>query len=229
MHRLKTLAVAAVLGLALLALAGPAMASGGRGAVYTLTNSASGNAVAVFDRAADGSLTPDSTVATGGLGTGAGLGSQGALVLDDDRLFAVNAGDNTISMLRVGHRGHGQPDGRCPLRRRQADQPHGPRQARLRLERRGCERRRRTSRGSSRSSAISIPLPGSSRPLSSAAAGPGAGRVQPERASPRRHRKGDEHDRHLQGRVLRLRERPERRSRPPARRRSASLSTSVAA
>ena len=105
MHRLKTLAVAAVLGLALLALAGPAMASGGRGAVYTLTNAASGNAVAVFDRAADGSLTPDGTVATGGLGTGAGLGSQGALVLDDDRLFAVNAGDNTISMLGVGHRG----------------------------------------------------------------------------------------------------------------------------
>jgi 6-phosphogluconolactonase len=105
MHKLTTLAVAAAVGLALLVLAAPAMASGGSRAVYTLTNEASGNAVAVFDRAADGSLTPDGTVPTGGLGTGAGLGSQGALVLDDGRLFAVNAGDNTISMLRFGRGG----------------------------------------------------------------------------------------------------------------------------
>lgn len=108
MHRIRTLAVAAALAAALLVLAAPAMASGGgrgNGAVYTLTNSASGNAVAVFDRAANGALAPDGTVPTGGVGTGAGLGSQGALVLDDDRLFAVNAGSNTISMLRVGHRG----------------------------------------------------------------------------------------------------------------------------
>ena len=45
------------------------------------------------------------TVATGGNGTGAGLGSQGALVLDDDRLFAVNAGSNSLSLLHVGRRG----------------------------------------------------------------------------------------------------------------------------
>jgi len=105
MHRLTALAVTAAIGVAVLVLAAPAMASGGRGAVYTLTNSASGNAVAVFDRAADGSLTPDGTVATGGLGTGAGLGSQGAIVLDRGRLFAVNAGSDTISMLRVGRGG----------------------------------------------------------------------------------------------------------------------------
>jgi 6-phosphogluconolactonase len=105
MHRLTALAVAAALGVALLVLAAPAMASGGGGAVYTLTNAASGNAVAVFDRAADGSLTPDGTVPTGGFGTGAGLGSQGSVVLDRGRLFAVNAGDDTISMLRAGHRG----------------------------------------------------------------------------------------------------------------------------
>lgn len=108
MHRLGTLAVAAALAVVLLVLASPAMASGGgRGdcAVYTLTNSASGNAVAVFDRANDGSLTAEGTVSTGGAGTGAGLGSQGALILDDGRLFAVNAGSNTISLLQVGHRG----------------------------------------------------------------------------------------------------------------------------
>ena len=104
MHGIKTLAVAIALAAALLVLAAPAMASSG-GAVYTLTNSASGNAVAVFDRAADGSLTSDGTVPTGGLGTGAGLGSQGAIVLEGRRLFAVNAGDDTVSMLHVGRRG----------------------------------------------------------------------------------------------------------------------------
>ena len=77
MHRITPLLVAAVLAVTLLVLAAPAMASGGGGAVYTLTNEASGNAVAVFDRASDGSLTPDGTVPTGGNGTGAGLGSQG--------------------------------------------------------------------------------------------------------------------------------------------------------
>jgi hypothetical protein len=77
------------------------------GAVYTLTNSPGGNSVLVFDRASDGTLTPAGTVPTGGLGTGAGLGSQNALVLSQDgrRLFAVNAGDNTISAFKVGSSG----------------------------------------------------------------------------------------------------------------------------
>ena len=96
------------MGAAFLALAGPAMASGGGrgdGAVYTLTNSASGNAVAVFERDRDGSLTARGTVATGGNGTGAGLGSQGALILDGNRLLAVNAGSNSLSLLHVDRRG----------------------------------------------------------------------------------------------------------------------------
>jgi 6-phosphogluconolactonase (cycloisomerase 2 family) len=75
------------------------------GAVYTLTNSSGGNAVAVFGRANDGSLVAQGTVPTGGNGTGAGLGSQGALVLDRDRLFAVNAGSGSISELKIT--GHG--------------------------------------------------------------------------------------------------------------------------
>lgn len=108
MHRLRTFAVAAAVAAAFLVLAGPAMASGGdqgRGAVYTLTNSASGNAVAVFERAAGGSLTPAGTVPTGGNGTGAGLGSQGALVLERNKLFAVNAGSGTVSLLAAGREG----------------------------------------------------------------------------------------------------------------------------
>jgi len=95
---------------ALLVVAGTAGAAGRdhrAGAVYTLTNSAAGNAVAVFDRSDDGTLTPAGTFPTGGLGTGAGLGSQGSIVLGDDRheLFAVNAGSNSISYFRVGHDG----------------------------------------------------------------------------------------------------------------------------
>src|SRR6266404_2861975 len=51
------------------------------GAVYTLSNASSGNSVLIFNRGANGELTSGATLATGGLGTGGGLGSQGALVL----------------------------------------------------------------------------------------------------------------------------------------------------
>ena len=73
------------------------------GAVYTLTNQAAGNAVAVFKRAADGTLTSQGEVATQGLGSGDGLGSQGALVLGKNGkwLVAVNAGSNEISVFAV--------------------------------------------------------------------------------------------------------------------------------
>jgi 6-phosphogluconolactonase len=83
--------------------ASTAAAEGGRAAVYTLMNLTSGNAVAICNRAGDGTLTPAGTVATGGIGTGAGLGSQGAVVLSEDGhwLYAVNAGSNDISMFRV--------------------------------------------------------------------------------------------------------------------------------
>jgi 6-phosphogluconolactonase len=74
------------------------------GAVYALTNSAQGNAVAVYDRAADGRLSPPRLYPTGGLGSGAGgLGSQGAVALADEGhvLLAVNAGSNTVSAFAV--------------------------------------------------------------------------------------------------------------------------------
>lgn len=94
--------------------AGLGVGEGGRsaeGAVYTLTNQTSGNAVAVFTRAADGRLTAAGRVSTGGTGTGAGLGSQGALGLtaDGQLLFAVNAGSNEISSFVV------DPEGRLSL------------------------------------------------------------------------------------------------------------------
>ena len=74
---------------------------GRSGLVFTLTNSAAGNQVAVFERARDGTLSPAGSVDTGGLGTGSGLGSQGAIVLDDNRLLAVNAGSDTVSLFSV--------------------------------------------------------------------------------------------------------------------------------
>jgi 6-phosphogluconolactonase len=83
----------------------PALSRGGSdvGAVFTLSNSAAGNAVIAFGRSADGSLTPAGSFATLGNGTGAGLGSQGAVALSEDGrfLFAVNAASNTITSFAV--------------------------------------------------------------------------------------------------------------------------------
>jgi 6-phosphogluconolactonase len=77
------------------------------GALYTETNAAAGNSVVAFDRATDGTLTLAGTYSTGGLGTGASLGSQGALALSNNSqwLFAVNAGSNDISVFSMGPSG----------------------------------------------------------------------------------------------------------------------------
>jgi 6-phosphogluconolactonase len=87
----------------LMLVAGPAAAKSdkGAGAVYTSTNSAGGNEVKAYERAGDGSLKPAGTFATDGLGTGAGLGSQGALALKHGLLYAVNAGSDDISAFTV--------------------------------------------------------------------------------------------------------------------------------
>ena len=70
--------------------------------VYTETNSASDNAIQIF-QASDGSLTLKGSVSAGGKGTGAGLGNQGALALSEDGqwLFAVDAGSNEISTFAI--------------------------------------------------------------------------------------------------------------------------------
>jgi 6-phosphogluconolactonase len=77
------------------------------GAVYTLTNAASGNEVLVYNRSSDGSLAFQGAYGTDGLGSGAGLGSQSAVTLSHDNhlLFAVNAGSNEISSFAVTERG----------------------------------------------------------------------------------------------------------------------------
>ena len=77
------------------------------GAVYTLTNAANENAVLVYDRSANGGLVFQGSFSTGGLGSGNGLGSQGALALSDNNqwLFAVNAGSNQVSVFAVNTHG----------------------------------------------------------------------------------------------------------------------------
>lgn len=76
-------------------------------AVYTLTNASGGNQVAAYTRASNGNLSRKGRYATGGNGLGAGIGSQGSLVFDarTQRFFAVNTGDDTISMLALGSDG----------------------------------------------------------------------------------------------------------------------------
>jgi 6-phosphogluconolactonase len=75
--------------------------------VYTMTNAIAGNSVMVFRQASDGSLSPVGPVSTGGNGTGAGLGSQGALTSSRSNrwLLAVNAGSNDVSVFKVSDRG----------------------------------------------------------------------------------------------------------------------------
>jgi 6-phosphogluconolactonase len=77
------------------------------GAVYTMTNDAVSNSVLVFHRKADGSLIPGDSVATGGQGSGGGLGNQGSVVLSqgDRWLFAVNAGSSEVSAFKVTRTG----------------------------------------------------------------------------------------------------------------------------
>jgi 6-phosphogluconolactonase len=85
------------------------------GAVYVLTNQVE-NAVAVFSRTAHGTLSPAGEFSTGGAGDPVPQGtdpatdplaSQGALILDQGNqfLFAVNAGSNQISVLKVDSTG----------------------------------------------------------------------------------------------------------------------------
>lgn len=76
------------------------------GKIFTTSNSAAGNELLVIGADPNGTLALLVRYQTFGLGSGAGLGSQGAVTLSDDGryLFAVNAGSNTVSTfaLRAG-------------------------------------------------------------------------------------------------------------------------------
>ena len=103
-HRALMLLLALTGGALLVAagLASSAMAA--NGAVYTQTNEPAGNAVQRFELGHDGALASAGTFPTGGAGLAVLGGRQGAVELSGDgrRLFAVNAGSNTISVFRAG-------------------------------------------------------------------------------------------------------------------------------
>lgn len=77
------------------------------GKVYTSTNAVSQNEVLIYAAAKDGTLSLQGRAPTQGQGTGAGLGSQGAVTLSRDarHLFVVNAASNTLSTFAIGPNG----------------------------------------------------------------------------------------------------------------------------
>ena len=85
-----------------------AMAAAQAGQVFTSTNGVAGNLLLVYDHGQDGRFTLHAQLPTGGLGTGGGLGSQGAVTLSSDgrHVFVVNAASNTLSTFTLDH---GQP------------------------------------------------------------------------------------------------------------------------
>jgi 6-phosphogluconolactonase (cycloisomerase 2 family) len=110
LNRRNTLrAVAAVAALA--GLSAPAFAQaddeGGslrHGKLFISSNAPAGNQVLVYTRVTGGVPTLLGSFATAGTGTGAGLGSQGAVTLSRDGhyLYVVNAGSNTLSTFTFG-------------------------------------------------------------------------------------------------------------------------------
>ena len=81
------------------------------GAVYAMTNEATGNRVQAFNRGADGRLTAAGSFPTGGMGSASFEGSAGGLILAGQSpdnlgrgnryLFATNTGSNEISVFVV--------------------------------------------------------------------------------------------------------------------------------
>ena len=104
---------------ATIAAGGASAASDVVGHLYVNDNTAGTNTIAAFDRHADGTLTPlhGSPFAAGGAGTGAVVGSQGALQVTSDGkyLLAVDAGSNQISVLRINSDGELSPVGGGPV------------------------------------------------------------------------------------------------------------------
>ena len=77
------------------------------GYVYTLSNETGNNRVLTYSRSVAGTLHFEKGYATGGTGTGGGLGNQGAVTLTEnhDYLLAVNAGSHSVSSFAVHKNG----------------------------------------------------------------------------------------------------------------------------
>lgn len=83
------------------ALAAPAPLRQGK--IFLSTNAPAGNELLVFEQADDGPATLLARVPTQGLGTGGGLGSQGAVTLSSNGryLFVVNAQSNSVTTFSL--------------------------------------------------------------------------------------------------------------------------------
>lgn len=108
--------VAAVSGLALPITASPSQADSTQrpGAVFSMTNNRLTNAITIFERSSDGTLTRRADVPTGGMGTGTPEDSANGLILANVNgetsptntsgsakfLLALNGESNSISVLR---------------------------------------------------------------------------------------------------------------------------------
>jgi 6-phosphogluconolactonase len=77
------------------------------GALYTMDNAAAGNHVLAWKRMENGALAAPTLTATEGAGTGAGLSSQGSVLLSHDGhwLFVCNTGSDEISVFAVSPQG----------------------------------------------------------------------------------------------------------------------------
>jgi 6-phosphogluconolactonase len=74
------------------------------GHVYTLSNATTGNQVMDYLSSSNGTLTFSASYASGGNGSGGGLGNQSAVTLTNGEkniLLAVNAGSNSISSFKI--------------------------------------------------------------------------------------------------------------------------------
>lgn len=143
----------------------------GPGVVYVTSNATGGNQILAFERDSDGQLEPAIAYPTGGTGTGAGLGNQASLVLTPDHryLYAVNAGSHDVSTFAVAR------DGLRPIG---APVPSGGEQP-ISLAVHGDLLYLLNAGGSGGIAGFRIDrdgtpsaIPGSARPLGSAAAGP---------------------------------------------------------
>lgn len=167
-------ALASAVALAALAGAGSAMAASPAATVYTQTNDPSGNRIQVLERSHDGALRPTRSFPTGGQGSGGGLGNQGAVVIADGWLLAVNAGSDELSLFRLHRRGLALRD----IVPSGGDQPVSvTSDGRRAYVLNAGEQAGVTGYEISRDGRL-LPIPGSAQPLS----GPGAGAAEVERS-----------------------------------------------
>jgi len=75
--------------------------------LYTESNNSGSNEILIYKIKNNGTLEWKGSEVSGGAGSGAGLGSQGALVIDKNHnwLYAVNAGGNSVSSFKINKDG----------------------------------------------------------------------------------------------------------------------------